>query len=91
MAYHTLTLTAAVAAQIERGASDLPQEDLPGAERCEPGQPLRLVSPAGSLLSLAVAEVYVAIPVGLYTVCLGGSYLIWLLIRETRRYYGDLR
>lgn len=43
------------------------------------------------LLSLAVAQVYVAIPVGLYTVCLGGIYLIWLLIRETRRYYGGLQ
>jgi len=43
------------------------------------------------LLSLAVAMVYVAIPVGLYTVCLGGVYLIWLLIRETRRHYGGLR
>ena len=56
MAYHTLTLTAAAAAHLERGSSDLPLEDLPGAERCEPGQPLRLVSPAGSLLSLAVAD-----------------------------------
>jgi iron complex transport system permease protein len=25
------------------------------------------------------------VPVGLITVCLGGLYLIWLLIRETRR------
>ena len=56
MAYHTLTLTAAAAALVERGSCDLPQEDLPGAERCEPGQPLRLVSPAGNLLSLAVAD-----------------------------------
>lgn len=42
------------------------------------------------LISLVVAEVYAAIPVGLYTVCLGGSYLIWLLIREARRRYGGL-
>lgn len=42
------------------------------------------------LLSLAVAEAFQPIPVGLYTVCFGGSYLIWLLIRETRRHYGGL-
>ncbi|ALE74368.1 iron ABC transporter permease [Pseudonocardia sp. EC080625-04] len=40
------------------------------------------------LLSLAIAEVYRAIPVGLITVCLGGCYLIWLLVREARRQYG---
>jgi iron complex transport system permease protein len=43
------------------------------------------------LLSLVVAEAFVAIPVGLITVCLGGLYLIWLLIRETRRHYGGPR
>lgn len=43
------------------------------------------------LLSLIIAEVWVAIPVGLITVCLGGLYLIWLLIRETRRQYGGVR
>ncbi len=42
------------------------------------------------LLSLAIAAVYAAIPVGLYTVCFGGGYLIWLLIREARR-HGGLR
>lgn len=36
-------------------------------------------------LSLLIAEAYRPIPVGLITVCLGGIYLIWLLIRETRR------
>jgi iron-siderophore transport system permease protein len=42
------------------------------------------------LVSLVVAEVYAPIPVGLYTVCFGGGYLIWLLIREARR-HGVLR
>ncbi len=40
------------------------------------------------LLALVIAQFYRAIPVGLITVCLGGIYLIWLLIRETRRQYG---
>ncbi|MEQ3552973.1 iron chelate uptake ABC transporter family permease subunit [Pseudonocardia nematodicida] len=40
------------------------------------------------LLTLAIAEVYRVIPVGLITVCLGGLYLIWLLVREARRQYG---
>ncbi|MGW4201387.1 FecCD family ABC transporter permease [Streptomyces sp. NPDC004726] len=35
--------------------------------------------------SLAIAQAYRPVPVGLITVCLGGLYLIWLLIRETRR------
>ncbi len=43
------------------------------------------------VLSLSIAQVYQPIPVGLITVCLGGMYLIWLLIRETRRQYGDPR
>ncbi len=42
------------------------------------------------LISLAVAEMYAAIPVGLYTVCFGGGYLVWLLIRGARR-HGGLR
>lgn len=37
------------------------------------------------LLTLVVAEVYRPVPVGLITVSLGGVYLIWLLIRETRK------
>lgn len=37
------------------------------------------------LLSLVIAQVYRPVPVGLITVSLGGLYLIWLLIRETRR------
>lgn len=35
--------------------------------------------------SLALAQAFRPVPVGLITVCLGGLYLIWLLIRETRR------
>ncbi|MFT4229037.1 MAG: iron chelate uptake ABC transporter family permease subunit [Microbacterium sp.] len=40
------------------------------------------------LLSLLIARVFQPIPVGLITVCLGGLYLIWLLIRETRTHHG---
>lgn len=43
------------------------------------------------LLSLVVAVYYRPIPVGLITVCIGGLYLIWLLIRETRVQYGAPR
>ncbi|WP_229051603.1 iron chelate uptake ABC transporter family permease subunit [Aeromicrobium sp. Leaf350] len=38
------------------------------------------------LLSLVVASFYRPIPVGLITVCVGGVYLIWLLVREARRH-----
>ncbi|MFT4210576.1 MAG: iron chelate uptake ABC transporter family permease subunit [Microbacterium sp.] len=37
------------------------------------------------LLSAALSAWHTSIPVGLITVCLGGLYLIWLLIRESRR------
>lgn len=43
------------------------------------------------LLSLFIAQVYRPVPVGLITVCVGGTYLIWLLMRETRRYEGSAR
>ena len=36
------------------------------------------------LLSLLIAEFFQPVPVGLITVCVGGVYLIWLLIREAR-------
>ncbi|MCO1337392.1 iron ABC transporter permease [Kocuria polaris] len=39
---------------------------------------------AAHLLSLVIARAFQPVPVGLITVCLGGIYLIWLLIRETR-------
>ena len=43
------------------------------------------------LLSLVIAQVYRPVPVGLITVCVGGTYLIWLLMRETRRHGGGAR
>lgn len=43
---------------------------------------------AAHLLSLIIAQFYRPIPVGLITVCLGGIYLIALLVREARRQYG---
>ncbi|MCD0449090.1 iron chelate uptake ABC transporter family permease subunit [Actinocorallia sp. API 0066] len=43
------------------------------------------------LLSLLIAQAYRPVPVGLITVCLGGGYLIWLLIRETQQRYGLAR
>ncbi len=46
---------------------------------------------AAHLLSLLIAQLYRPIPVGLITVCLGGIYLIWLLVREARKQYGGAR
>lgn len=46
---------------------------------------------AAHLLSLLIGQAYRSIPVGLVTVCLGGLYLIHLLIRETRRRSGTAR
>ncbi|RAY16747.1 iron-enterobactin ABC transporter permease [Actinomadura craniellae] len=43
------------------------------------------------LLSLLIAQAYRPVPVGLITLCLGGGYLIWLLIRETHQRYGLTR
>ena len=43
------------------------------------------------LLSLWMAQVFRPVPVGLITVCLGGLYLIWLLVHESRKHYGALR
>jgi iron complex transport system permease protein len=43
------------------------------------------------LLSLLIAQAYRPVPVGLITVCLGGGYLIWLLIREANQRYGLTR
>jgi iron complex transport system permease protein len=37
------------------------------------------------LLALIISQIFQTVPVGLVTVCLGGMYLIWLLIRETRK------
>ena len=46
---------------------------------------------AAHLLSLLIAQAYRPVPVGLITVCLGGIYLIHLLIRESRAQYGGSR
>lgn len=40
---------------------------------------------AAQFLNLIIASFYRPVPVGLITVALGGIYLIWLLIKETRR------
>lgn len=50
-----------------------------------------LLLTSAHLLSLALAQIYRPVPVGLITVCLGGIYLIWLLIREAHRQNGALR
>ena len=42
---------------------------------------------AAHLLSLLVAQRFQPVPVGLVTVCIGGLYLIWLLVKEARREY----
>ncbi|WP_327150114.1 hypothetical protein [Nocardia sp. NBC_01329] len=42
------------------------------------------MSVADLLAQHAIPEV--DLPVGAVTVCLGGGYLVWLLIRETRRW-----
>lgn len=42
------------------------------------------------LTSLGVAQVFRPVPVGLVTVCLGGTYMIALLVREARRRSGAL-
>lgn len=39
---------------------------------------------AAYVLSLLISQVYRPIPVGLVTVCLGGVYMIWLLLRQAR-------
>jgi 23S rRNA (cytosine1962-C5)-methyltransferase len=56
MALHALTLSPDVNGSLETGLRDIPLESIAGAERCEPGQPMRLMSPAGSLAALAVAD-----------------------------------
>jgi 23S rRNA (cytosine1962-C5)-methyltransferase len=56
MAHHALTLTSEVTGWLDTGVRDLPIEAIAGAERCEPGQPIRLMTPAGALCALAVAD-----------------------------------
>ncbi|MFT3889366.1 MAG: iron chelate uptake ABC transporter family permease subunit [Arachnia sp.] len=43
------------------------------------------------LLSQYLSAIYRPIPVGLLTVCVGGVYLIWLILRETRLQSGARR
>jgi 23S rRNA (cytosine1962-C5)-methyltransferase len=56
MAYHALTLTAEHVTALGAGRRDLPLASVPGADRCEPGQPVRLMTPAGALAALGVAD-----------------------------------
>jgi 23S rRNA (cytosine1962-C5)-methyltransferase len=56
VAYHALTLTPDVSRELERGVRELEIDRVPGAERCEAGQPVRLVSAAGSPEGLALAD-----------------------------------
>ncbi len=56
MAYHALTLNPTVTGWLETGLVDVPIDSVPGAERCEPGQPVRLMAPSGSLCALGVAD-----------------------------------
>lgn len=49
-----------------------------------------LLLSSAHLLSLTIAQLYRPVPVGLITVCLGGLYLMWLLVRETRTQNGGL-
>jgi 23S rRNA (cytosine1962-C5)-methyltransferase len=56
MAHHALTLSSDANASLETGLRDLPLDRVAGAERCEPGQPVRLMSPAGTLGALAIAD-----------------------------------
>jgi 23S rRNA (cytosine1962-C5)-methyltransferase len=56
MTYHALTLSGEAAARVESGLRDLPIELFRGPERTEAGQPLRLLSPSGTPLAVAVAD-----------------------------------
>jgi 23S rRNA (cytosine1962-C5)-methyltransferase len=56
MPHHALTLTTEVTGWVDAGMRDLPLEAVAGAERCEPGQPIRLMTPSGELCALAIAD-----------------------------------
>ena len=56
MAHYALTLTPEVTGWLRSGQRDVPLESVAGAERCEPGQPVRLMTPAGELCGLAIAD-----------------------------------
>ncbi|WBU37589.1 FecCD family ABC transporter permease [Homoserinibacter sp. YIM 151385] len=50
-----------------------------------------LLLSSAHLLTLGIAQVFRPVPVGLITVCLGGLYLIRLLVLEARRQHGAAR
>jgi 23S rRNA (cytosine1962-C5)-methyltransferase len=56
MSYHALTLPPSARARIEAGVRELGQASVPGASEREPGQPVRLLSPQGEVLALAIAD-----------------------------------
>src|SRR5688572_8355212 len=56
MAYHALTLTRAAAAILAHGRRDLALDIVPDADRCEAGQPVRLMSPEGELAAFALVD-----------------------------------
>jgi 23S rRNA (cytosine1962-C5)-methyltransferase len=56
MAHHALTLSPEAHDHVATGLRDMPVGAVAGAERCEPGQPVRLMSPAGELAALAIAD-----------------------------------
>ena len=56
MPYHALTLTRAAAATLAQGRRDLALDIVPEAERCEAGQPVRLMSPEGEVVALALVD-----------------------------------
>jgi 23S rRNA (cytosine1962-C5)-methyltransferase len=56
VSFHALTLPQTARARIEAGVRDVPQASVPGAADREPGQPVRLLSPQGEQLALAIAD-----------------------------------
>lgn len=78
-----ISFVALVAPQLARRLTQSPGVSLLGAA----AMGAALLASA-HLLALVIAQTYRTIPVGLITVCLGGIYLIWLLIHEARKQYG---
>lgn len=77
---------ALAAPQLARRLTRSPGVSLPAAAAMG-----ALLLTGAHLLSLLIAQAYRTIPVGLITVCVGGIYLIWLLIREARQQLGPIR
>lgn len=63
----------------------------PGVSMLAAGTMGAILLASAHLLSLVISQFFRPIPVGLITVCLGGLYLIWLLVREARTHYGAPR